>query len=334
MHVLDHFDADRIRALCASGHFFWLDLTAPTDAQIGELAEILDLPPLAVEDTIEFHQRPKVDDYGERLLIVFYGAEPTTGGAQLMEVHVHLAPGRVVTVHRERCGLLESVREAHAHSDQEVVYRIFDTLSESVLAYVRGVETEVSGLEQRAFESPSAADRRRITELRARLFRLMQVIEPQRDMLAGGGAAIERVLAMERGDRARAVEGAPPGPPPARRRARRPRPRGQPRRLRPRAARRGPERLPADDVQPTQRDRHAPERAGDDLRPAHDHHRLLRPELRLAGRSHRLAHRVPGLGRRGNRGHDRRHHRVAVAGRLPEQERPVVFRLRADPRWR
>ena len=199
MHTLDHFDADRIRALCASGHFFWLDLTAPTEAQIGELAEILDLPPLAVEDTVEFHQRPKVDDYGERLLIVFYGAEPTTGSAQLLEVHVHLAPGRVITIHREPCGLLESVREAHAHSDQEVVYRIFDTLSESVLAYVRGVETEVSGLEQRAFESPSAADRRRITELRGRLFRLMQVIEPQRDMLAGGDAAIERVLEMETG---------------------------------------------------------------------------------------------------------------------------------------
>src|SRR3954467_9497325 len=155
MHVLHHFYADRNHPLCAGGHFFWLDLTAPTAAQIGELADILDLPPLAVEDTVEFHQRPKVDDYGERLLIVFYGAEPTAGGTQLIEVHVHLAAGRVVTVHRERCGLLESVREAHAHSDQEIVYRIFDTLSESVLALVRGVETEVTGLEQRAFESPT-----------------------------------------------------------------------------------------------------------------------------------------------------------------------------------
>ena len=199
MHVLDHFDADRIRELCASGHFFWLDLTAPTDAQIGELAEILALPPLAVEDTLEFHQRPKVDDYGDRLLIVFYGAQPDPAGPQLVEVHVHLAPGRVVTIHRERWGLLESVRETHAHSDQEAVYRIFDTLSESVLALVRGLETEVSGLEQRAFESPSAADRRRITELRARLFRLLQIIVPQRDMLTGGDAAIERVLGMEAG---------------------------------------------------------------------------------------------------------------------------------------
>jgi magnesium transporter len=199
MHVLDHFDADRIRELCASGHFFWLDLTAPTDPQIRELAEILALPPLAVEDTLEFNQRPKVDDYGDRLLIVFYGAQPDPAGPQLVEVHVHLAPGRVVTIHRERSGLLESVRETHAHSDQEAVYRIFDTLSESVLALVRGLETEVSGLEQRAFETPSAADRRRITELRARLFRLLQIIVPQRDMLTGGDAAIERVLGMEAG---------------------------------------------------------------------------------------------------------------------------------------
>ena len=199
MHVLDHFDADRVRALCASREFFWLDLTAPTDAQIEQLAEILDLPPFAVEDTREFHQRAKVDDYGDRLLIVFYGAQPDPTGGQLVEVHVHLAPGRVVTIHRSPYVAFQAVRDAHVHSDHEVVYRILDSLSESVLSLVRGIETEVSGLEQRAFESPSPADRRRITELRGRLFRLLQVIAPQRDMLTGGDVAIERVLGMEAG---------------------------------------------------------------------------------------------------------------------------------------
>ena len=199
MHVLDHFDADRIRELCASGHFFWLDLAAPTGEQMDALAEILDLPPLAVEDSREFHQRPKVDDYGDRLLIVFYGAQPEAGGAKLVEVHVHLAPGRIVTLHRERCTVLEPLRQTHAHSDQEVVYRIFDTLSESVLSMLRGIEAEASGIEQRAFERPSAEDRRRITELRARLFRDQQIIVPQRDMLGVGADAIERVLLMETG---------------------------------------------------------------------------------------------------------------------------------------
>src|SRR5215217_5772585 len=65
MHVLDHYDAARIRALHDSGEFFWLDLDTPTAAELAELGEILDLPPLAVEDSQEFGQRAKIDDYGD-----------------------------------------------------------------------------------------------------------------------------------------------------------------------------------------------------------------------------------------------------------------------------
>jgi magnesium transporter len=198
MHVLDHFDADRVRALCASGEFFWLDLENPSDDQLATLAEILTLPPLAVEDTREFNQRPKLDDYGDRLLIVFYGALPDTATTgRLIEVHVHLAPDRIVTVHRDRCPQFQAVRDAHVHYDHELVYRILDSLSESVLALLHGLEAEVTGLEQRAFEHPSPADRRRITMLRGRLFRLLQVIVPQRDMLADGGDAIVRILGLD-----------------------------------------------------------------------------------------------------------------------------------------
>jgi magnesium transporter len=199
MHVLDHFDADRIRSLCQSGEFFWVDLHAPSDAQIDQLAEILGLPPLATEDTREFGQRAKVDDYDDRLLIVFYGADRGPPEDDLVEVHMHLARGRVVTVHREACTALGPLRATHLHSDHELVYRILDALSESVLTVLRDIEAEVSGLEQRSFERPSTADRRRIVELRGRLFRLLQVIEPQRDMLDDGAAAIERILGMGAG---------------------------------------------------------------------------------------------------------------------------------------
>jgi magnesium transporter len=199
MHVLDRFDAAQIRSLCQSGEFFWVDLIAPSDADIDELAELLELPPLAVEDTRELGQRAKVDDYGDRLLIVFYGAQGHAADAELVEVHMHLARRRVVTVHRRPCAALEPLRAKHPQSEHELVYRILDALSESVLALLRDVEVEASALEQRAFERPSTADRRRITELRSRLFRLLQVIVPQRDMLDAGAAAIARVLGVEAG---------------------------------------------------------------------------------------------------------------------------------------
>lgn len=199
MHVIDHFDADKIRALRDGGEFFWLDLEAPTDEQIDQLAEWFDLPPLAVEDSHELDQRAKIDDYGDRLLIVFYGAAGRPERARLVELHVHLAPGRVITLHRQSCPALEPVKTLHVHTDHEIVYRILDSLSESVLTLLRQIEAEVSDLEARAFERPSDADRRRAVELRGRLFRLLQVIVPQRDMLATGAAAIERVLGMHAG---------------------------------------------------------------------------------------------------------------------------------------
>jgi magnesium transporter len=199
MHLIDHFDADEIRRLDESGIFFWLDLDSPTDEQLAELGDLLGLPPLAVEDSQEFQQRAKIDDYGDRLLIVFYGAQHERRRYDAIEVHIHLTHGRIVTVHRGPCEALESVRDAHVHSDQEVVYRILDALSESVLTLLREIEADVTRLEQDAFERPSDGDRRRIVMMRGRLFRLLQVIVPQRDMLDSGSDAIERVLGIGAG---------------------------------------------------------------------------------------------------------------------------------------
>jgi magnesium transporter len=199
MHVLDHFDAEEIRGLDAAGQFFWLDLDTPSNDELAELGRILRLPPLAIEDSQEFGQRSKIDDYGDRLLVVFYGAQHDGEHYEANEVHIHLAEGRVVTVHRGRSEPLESVRAAHAHSDHEVVYRILDALSESVLTFLRDIEADVNRLENDAFERPTDADRRRIVMMRGRLFRLLQVIVPQRDMLDPGADAIERVLGIAAG---------------------------------------------------------------------------------------------------------------------------------------
>ena len=199
MYVIDHYDADEIRRLNSAGEFFWLDLDSPTDAQLAELGEILGLPPLAVEDSQEFEQRSKIDDYGDRLLIVFYGGQQVDGRYDAVEVHIHLSHGRIVTVHRGHCAALASVRARHAHSDHELVYRILDALSESVLTILRAIEAEVTRLEDSAFEHPTEADRREIVMMRGRLFRLLQVIVPERDMLATGAGAIERVLSIGAG---------------------------------------------------------------------------------------------------------------------------------------
>ena len=199
MHVLDRIDAEQIRAFHERGEFFWLDLEAPSPAELAELAELVALPPLAVEDTREFDQRAKVDDYGDRLLVVFYGTEGRAGAVRLLEVHVHLSARELVTVHRGPAPPLAAARAANVRTDREIVYRVLDSLSESTLATVRRAQDDVVELEQRAFDRPTPDDRRRVTRWRGELFRLLQIVVAERDMLGGYAPAIERLLGMEAG---------------------------------------------------------------------------------------------------------------------------------------
>src|SRR6187549_1100561 len=105
MQVLDKVDLDAIR-------------------------ELLGIPDLAVEDSKEFGQRPKLDEYGDRVLIVFYGAH----GNELVEVHVHVSGEEVVTIRRAPCAHLWEARERATNekvrTEQDLVYRVLDSLAD------------------------------------------------------------------------------------------------------------------------------------------------------------------------------------------------------------
>jgi magnesium transporter len=198
MQVLDTVDLDAIRALHEREEFFWLDLDSPGDAELDALGALLGIPDLAIEDTKEFGQRPKLDDYGERVLIVFYGAH----GTDLVEVHVHVSGKEVVTVRRAPCAHLWEAREraatARVRTEQDLVYRVLDALAESLRTLADRHAAEVEHLEEIAFERPKPADRRRMSELRSDLFRLQQIVMPQREMLARGGDLLETLPGLER----------------------------------------------------------------------------------------------------------------------------------------
>ncbi|MEP6954083.1 MAG: CorA family divalent cation transporter [Solirubrobacteraceae bacterium] len=198
MQLLERVDPDAIRALHERDEFFWLDLYDPGNEALDTLAELIEIPALAVEDTKEFGQRPKVDDYGQRVLVVFYGAD----GDAPIEVHVHLSGREVVTVRRGHCAHLgeahQRVRDERVRTEEDLVYRILDALADSIRALVDRRGVEVQSLEDRAFERPTNDERRRMSELRSELFRLQQVIVPQRDMLDRGFEVLECIPGLER----------------------------------------------------------------------------------------------------------------------------------------
>ncbi|MEO5953273.1 MAG: magnesium transporter CorA family protein [Chloroflexia bacterium] len=63
----------------------WIDLESPTKAELNTIQEEFGLHPLAVEDAIMRHQRPKVDQYDTFYLVVFYSVEVDVPGQMATE---------------------------------------------------------------------------------------------------------------------------------------------------------------------------------------------------------------------------------------------------------
>jgi magnesium transporter len=70
------FPATEIKQRLAHGHtVVWLDLYDPEIDDLAVLTEEFGLHPLAVEDAVHAHERPKLDRYHDHLLLSAYAAQ-------------------------------------------------------------------------------------------------------------------------------------------------------------------------------------------------------------------------------------------------------------------
>jgi magnesium transporter len=193
VRFLDHIDREAISQLLAGDEYFWLDLDDPGDADEDFLAETFHFHPLALEDMRKRGQRPKLEDFGDYVFLVYYGAceKPgARGEVELQEIHSFVSGGYIVTSHGGPSAALEEVRkrlQAQApRSEEFVVYRVLDALTDSFFPVLERLDDELERLDEEIFDAPSPAHLERITQLRRQLVELRRVATPQRDLLARG----------------------------------------------------------------------------------------------------------------------------------------------------
>ena len=67
----EHGSLDETYEACRSQEgVAWIGLYKPTAEEFESVAQEFELHPLAVEDALDAHQRPKLERYGETLLVV------------------------------------------------------------------------------------------------------------------------------------------------------------------------------------------------------------------------------------------------------------------------
>lgn len=168
------------------GHFVWIGLHEPDEKVLRTLQTQFSLHELAIEDALNAHQRPKVEQYGDTAFLVLRTAFMMNDHIALGETAIFLGRGYIITVrHGESASYArvrqraESAPQQLAHGEDYVLYAITDFVVDNYLNVVENLVEAVETLEDTILIPP--LDEKKIAsiyELRRELQKLRLTVAP------------------------------------------------------------------------------------------------------------------------------------------------------------
>ncbi|HEY4572154.1 MAG TPA: magnesium and cobalt transport protein CorA [Kribbella sp.] len=170
--------------------FGWIGLHEPSNEEMRRVQRLFDLHELAVEDALQIHQRPKVERFGDTILVVLRTLWYVDEGdaVETGQVTAFVGPRYVVTVRQGKGGELATTRhqlEERAamlgHGPAAVLWAICDAVVDGYEAVAEQVEIDVDEVESSVFSPERTSDAERIYRLKREVLEMRRAIDPLRD---------------------------------------------------------------------------------------------------------------------------------------------------------
>ncbi|MET7454505.1 magnesium/cobalt transporter CorA [Streptomyces sp. NPDC005574] len=156
------------RARAEGDTFVWVGLHEPSEKEFDHVSEEFGLHPLAVEDALKAHQRPKLEVYDDSLFLVLKPVvyEPDSDAVSTGELMLFIGDSFVVTVRHGEGSSLGAVRDRLEREPEllgkgptSVLYAVTDSVVDHYLDVATELQTDLEELETEVF-SPSGGGSR------------------------------------------------------------------------------------------------------------------------------------------------------------------------------
>jgi len=177
-----------VAQLVEAGQPFWLDIEDPADEVIDQLAALLGLPPLAVENSRQFGQRAKLQVYGNGVMLVGFGLDEQL--REPVEVHCYYTTGFLVTLRRAASPALDALRRAGPVQPQpgsdpiRALHPVISSLYTQFSALCLQLDERLDALEQQVLREADDQELAEITTIRHRAAVTRRIVTPGRDLAA------------------------------------------------------------------------------------------------------------------------------------------------------
>ena len=172
----------------------WIDVNSVHQVElVAKLGECFSLHPLVVEDILNTDQRPKLEDYGEYLFIVFR-AFSCNGGLCPMEteqISLILGPNYVISFQEKESTvfdkILERIRTGKGRTVKSgadyLAYSLLDTIVDNYFIVLEHLGERMEALEDTLVANPASQTLREIHLLKRDLISIRRSVWPLREVL-------------------------------------------------------------------------------------------------------------------------------------------------------
>jgi magnesium transporter len=160
--------SDALGEARTAGGFVWIGLHEPTEREFGHVTREFGLHPLAVEDALKAHQRPKLEIYDDSLFVVLkpVAYETQSDTVSSGEIMIFLGDSFVVTVRHGEGAPLKAVRrrleqepELLCNGPTSVLYAVADAAVDHYLDVATELQADLEGLEAEVFSPDDGGSR-------------------------------------------------------------------------------------------------------------------------------------------------------------------------------
>lgn len=172
----------------------WIDVNSVHQVElVAKLGECFKLHPLVVEDILNTDQRPKLEDYGEYLFIVFraFSCNGDLCAMETEQISLILGPNYVLSFQEKESTVFDKIRERIKTGKGRTVksgadylaYSLLDTIVDNYFIVLEHLGERMEALEDALVSNPAVKILREIHLLKRDLISIRRSVWPLREVL-------------------------------------------------------------------------------------------------------------------------------------------------------
>ena len=144
-------------------YIVWVAVRDPDHAELEQLRQEFNLQPLAVEDALHGHQRPKFEEYSDSLFFVIHTVEIDGEELRIGEINIFVTARYVLTIRKNSDRNLTEVRTRCENEPTHmqygtgyILYALMDAIVDRYFPIIDGIASQLEHIEDRIFAGESA----------------------------------------------------------------------------------------------------------------------------------------------------------------------------------